>query len=89
MGKPSPKYRRYYSGHTIRSRTGGRHLKNTEYADWKQKNTWPSAEDQRQNTFGIYGGKDKEGRHIVPENIARDLKNEFGVDYSLSGTRNA
>ena len=33
--------------------------------------------------------KTKEEQHIVPENIARDLKNEFGVDYSLSGMRNA
>ena len=33
--------------------------------------------------------KTKEGRHIVPENIARDLKNELGVDCSLSGMRNA
>ena len=33
--------------------------------------------------------KTKEGQYIVPENIARDLKNEFGVDYSLFGIRNA
>ena len=33
--------------------------------------------------------KTKEEQCIVPENIARDLKNEFGVDYSLSGIRNA
>ena len=33
--------------------------------------------------------KTKEEQHIVPENIARDLKNELGVDYSLSGMRNA
>ena len=33
--------------------------------------------------------KTKEGQHIVPENIVRDLKNEFGVDYSLSGIHNA
>ena len=33
--------------------------------------------------------KTKEGQHIVPENIARDLKNEFDVDYSLSRIRNA
>ena len=33
--------------------------------------------------------KTKEGQYIVPENIARDLKNEFGVDYSPSGMRNA
>ena len=33
--------------------------------------------------------KTKEEQYIVPENIARDLKNEFGVDYSLSGMRNA
>ena len=32
--------------------------------------------------------KTKEGQHIVPENIVRDLKNEFGVDYSLSGVCN-
>ena len=35
------------------------------------------------------GVKAKEGQYIVPENIARDLKNEFGVDYSPSGIRNA
>ena len=29
--------------------------------------------------------KTKEGQYIVPENIACDLKNKFGVDYSLSG----
>ena len=63
MGKPSPKYRKYYSRHTIRSRTGGRHLRKTEYKDWKQKNTWPSAKDQKQNTFGVYGDKDK-GRTV-------------------------
>ena len=40
------------------------------------------------NTFGVYGGKDKEEQYIVPEDIARDLKIEFGVDYSLSGMRN-
>ena len=33
--------------------------------------------------------KTKEEQYIIPENIARDLKNEFGVDYSLSGMRNA
>ena len=33
--------------------------------------------------------KTKEEQYIVPENIARDLKTEFGVDYSLSGIRNA
>ena len=33
--------------------------------------------------------KTKEEQYIVPENIARDLKNEFGVDYSLSWMRNA
>ena len=33
--------------------------------------------------------KTKEEQYIVPENIARDLKNEFGIDYSLSGIRNA
>ena len=33
--------------------------------------------------------KTKEGQYIVPENIARDLKTEFGVDYSLSGMRSA
>ena len=33
--------------------------------------------------------KTKEEQYIVPEDIARDLKNEFGVDYSLSGIRNA
>ena len=33
--------------------------------------------------------KTKEEQYIVPENIARDLKNEFGVDYSLSGMRSA
>ena len=35
------------------------------------------------------GTKTKEEQYIVPENIARDLKTEFGVDYSLSGMRNA
>ena len=43
--------------------TGGRHLRKTEYKDWKQKNTWPSAKDQKQNTFGVYGDKDK-GRTV-------------------------
>ena len=33
--------------------------------------------------------KTKEEQYIVPENIARDLKTKFGVDYSLSGMRNA
>ena len=33
--------------------------------------------------------KTKEEQYIVPKNIVRDLKNEFGVDYSLSGIRNA
>ena len=33
--------------------------------------------------------KTKEEQYVVPENIACDLKNEFGVCYSLSGTRNA
>ena len=33
--------------------------------------------------------KTKKGQYIVPEDIARDLKTEFGVDYSLSGMRNA
>ena len=33
--------------------------------------------------------KTKEGQYIVPEDIARDLKNELDVDYSLSGIRNA
>ena len=33
--------------------------------------------------------KTKEEQYIIPEDIARDLKNEFGVDYSLSGMRNA
>ena len=33
--------------------------------------------------------KTKEGQYIVPENIAHDLKTEFGVDYSPSGMRNA
>ena len=32
--------------------------------------------------------KTKEEQYIVPEDIARDLKIEFGVDYSLSGMRN-
>ena len=31
----------------------------------------------------------KEGQYIVPEDIARDLKNELDVDYSPSGMRNA
>ena len=33
--------------------------------------------------------KTKEEQYIVPKNIVRDLKNEFGIDYSLSGIRNA
>ena len=33
--------------------------------------------------------KTKEEQYIVPEDIARDLKNELGVDYSPSGMRNA
>ena len=33
--------------------------------------------------------KTKEEQYIVPEDIARDLKNELGVDYSPSGIRNA
>ena len=33
--------------------------------------------------------KTKEEQYIVPENIARDLKNKFGVDYSLYRMRNA
>ena len=33
--------------------------------------------------------KTKEEQYIVHEDIARDLKIEFGVDYSLSGMRNA
>ena len=33
--------------------------------------------------------KTKEGQYIVPEDIARDLKNKLGVDYSRSGIRNA
>ena len=33
--------------------------------------------------------KTKEEQYIVPEDIARDLKNELGVCYSLSGMRNA
>ena len=33
--------------------------------------------------------KTKEGQYIVPEDIARDLKNELDVDYSPSGMRNA
>ena len=32
--------------------------------------------------------KTKEGQYIVPEDIARDLKNELDVDYSPSGMRN-
>ena len=32
--------------------------------------------------------KTKEEQYIIPEDIARDLKIEFGVDYSLSGMRN-
>ena len=90
MGKPSPKYRRYYSGHTIRSRTGGRHLKKTEYADWKQKKMpgrQPKIKDKTLLEF--MEAKTKEVQHIAPENIARDLKNELGVDYSLSGIHNA
>ena len=35
------------------------------------------------------GAKTKAEQYVVPENIARDLKNELGVDYSLSGMRNA
>ena len=33
--------------------------------------------------------KTKEEQYIVPKNIVHDLKNELGVDYSLSGMRNA
>ena len=33
--------------------------------------------------------KTKEEQYVIPENIAHDLKNEFGVCYSLSGMRNA
>ena len=33
--------------------------------------------------------KTKEEQYIVPEDIARDLKNELDVDYSQSGMRNA
>ena len=33
--------------------------------------------------------KTKEEQYIVPKNIVRDLKNELGVDYSLSVMRNA
>ena len=33
--------------------------------------------------------KTKEEQYIVPEDIARDLKNELDVDYSPSGMRNA
>ena len=33
--------------------------------------------------------KTKEEQYVIPENIAHDLKNEFGVCYSLSGVRNA
>ena len=32
--------------------------------------------------------KTNEGQYIVPEDIARDLKNKLGVDYSPSGMRN-
>ena len=35
------------------------------------------------------GAKTSEEQYVIPENITRDLKNEFGVDYSLSGMRNA
>ena len=35
------------------------------------------------------GAKTSEEQYVIPENIAHDLKNEFGVDYSLSGMRNA
>ena len=90
MRKPSPKHQKYYSRHTIRSRTGGRHLKKTEYADWKQKkipDRPPKIKDKTLLEFMEV--KTKEGQHIVSENIARDLKNEFIVDYSLSGIRNA
>ena len=33
--------------------------------------------------------KTKEEQYIVPEDIARDLKNELDVDYSQSGMRTA
>ena len=33
--------------------------------------------------------KTKEEQYVIPENIVHDLKNEFGVGYSLSGMRNA
>ena len=33
--------------------------------------------------------KTKEEQYIVPEDIARDPKNELDVDYSPSGMRNA
>ena len=35
------------------------------------------------------GAKTSEEQYVIPENIAHDLKNEFGVCYSLSGMRNA
>ena len=35
------------------------------------------------------GAKTSEEQYVIPENIAHDLKNEFGVDYSLSEMRNA
>ena len=90
MRKPSPKYRKYYSRHTIRSRTVGRHLRKTEYEDWRQKKI-PGRPPKIKNKtlLEFMETKTKEEQYIVPENIARDLKTEFGVDYSLSGIRNA
>ena len=35
------------------------------------------------------GAKTSEEQYVIPENIAHDLKNEFGVCYSLTGMRNA
>ena len=86
MGKPSPKYRKYCSRHTIRSRTGGRHLRKTEYEDWRQKK-YPAVRQRSKNKtlLEFMETKTNEGQYIVPEDIARDLKNELGVDYSLSG----
>ena len=88
MRKPSPKYRKYYSRHTIRSRTGGRHLRKTEYEDWKQKISGRPPKIKNKTLLEFMEAKTKEEQYIVPEDIARDLKIEFGVDYSLSGMRN-
>ena len=74
MRKSSPKYRKYYSRHAIRSRTCGRHLKKTEYTDWKQKIHGRPAKIKDRTLLEFMETKTKEEQYIVPENIARDLK---------------